>query len=176
MRRIRRHLTFANVASATALFVAISGAGAYASGLIGPRDIKDNAIRSRHVKNHSLKGKDLAIKTVVRVGGPAIPGLNGDGPGCVDGTPGGSKGVTGGATCGGGTGGEGTAAALCQRGERATGGGYRMDKRHALVTRSRPISSGAGTTPTGWEVSAVELTTNESERTNVTPYVICRSG
>jgi hypothetical protein len=40
MRRIRRHLTFANVASATALFIAISGAGAYAAGLIGPETSK----------------------------------------------------------------------------------------------------------------------------------------
>ena len=60
MRGIRRYLTFANVASAIALFVAISGVGADASGLIGPNDIRDNAIRSRHVKNHSLRGRDLA--------------------------------------------------------------------------------------------------------------------
>jgi hypothetical protein len=176
MHGIRRYLTFANVASAIALFVAISGVGAYASGLIGPNDIRDNAIRSRHVKNHSLKGKDLATKTVVRFGSPASPGLNGDGAGCVDGTPGGSQGVTGGATCGGGAGGAGIATARCHKGEHATGGGYQMDKRHALVTKSRPFPSAAGNTPTGWRVEAVELTTNESEKTTVTPYVICTNG
>ena len=58
MRRIRRHLSFANVAAAIALFVAISGAAAYATGKIGPRGIRNNAIRSRHVKNHSLTRKD----------------------------------------------------------------------------------------------------------------------
>jgi hypothetical protein len=54
---MRRHLTFANVAAATALFIAISGVTAYASGRIGPKDIRNNATRSRHVKNHSLKGE-----------------------------------------------------------------------------------------------------------------------
>jgi hypothetical protein len=60
MRRIRQHLTFANVVSVIALFVAIGGAGAYASGLIGPNDIRDNAVRSRHIKNHQVKPSDLA--------------------------------------------------------------------------------------------------------------------
>jgi hypothetical protein len=173
---MRRHLTFANVASAIALFVAISGVTAYASGRIGPKDIRDNAIRSRHVKNHSLKGKDLALKTVVRFGSPAVPGLNGDGNGCVDGTPGGSQGVTGGAACAGGVGGFGASIAQCKTGERATGGGYQMDKKHALVTKSMPTPSGSGRSPTGWKIRAIALTTNEGEKTSVTPYVVCRSG
>ena len=128
------------------------------------------------MKDHSLKGKDLATKTVVRFGSPAVPGLNGDGPGCVDGTPGGSKGVTGGTACGGGTGGAGTSTAECKSGERATGGGYEMDKRHALVTKSLPVPSGAGQKPTGWEIEAVELAPNESETTTVTAFVICTNG
>jgi hypothetical protein len=73
MRRIRRHLTFANVASAIALFVAISGGTAVAlsgtntvqSDDLGPGaqvkapDVADNAVNSADVVNESLTGADV---------------------------------------------------------------------------------------------------------------------
>jgi hypothetical protein len=73
MRRIRRHLTFANVASAIALFVAISGGTAVAlngtntvqSDDLGPGsqvkapDVAANAVGSSDVINESLTGQDV---------------------------------------------------------------------------------------------------------------------
>jgi hypothetical protein len=73
MRRIRRHLTFANVASAIALFVAVSGGTAVAlsgsntvqSDDLGPGaqvkqpDIADNAVNSADVVGGSLGLGDL---------------------------------------------------------------------------------------------------------------------
>jgi hypothetical protein len=64
MRRIRRHLTFANVASALALCVALGTGGAWAAATIGPGDIKDNAVRSRHIDNHAIHGPDIAGNAV----------------------------------------------------------------------------------------------------------------
>ena len=73
MRRIRRHLTFANVASAIALFIAISGGTAVAlngtntvqSDDLGPgaqvkaADVAANAINAQRVTDQSLTGYDI---------------------------------------------------------------------------------------------------------------------
>jgi len=50
MRRIRKHLTFANVVSMIALFVALGG-GAYALGRgeVKSRNIADDAVKARHI-------------------------------------------------------------------------------------------------------------------------------
>ncbi len=58
MRGLRRRLTFANVISITALFVALGG-GAYAAANIDSRDIVNDSIRSKDIKNAKLKGKDV---------------------------------------------------------------------------------------------------------------------
>jgi hypothetical protein len=74
MRRIRRHLTFANVASAIALFVALSGGTAVAlsgtdtvqSDDLGPGsqvtapDVAANAVNGTDVVNGSIAGADIA--------------------------------------------------------------------------------------------------------------------
>lgn len=55
---MRRHLTFANVCSALALFVAVSTGGAYAaSKLITGKQIKDRTITARDVKPRSLTAR-----------------------------------------------------------------------------------------------------------------------
>src|SRR4051794_7766924 len=73
MRRIRRHLTFANVASAIALFVALTGGTAVAlsgsntvqSDDLGPGaqvkapDVAAGAVGSAVVINESLTGQDI---------------------------------------------------------------------------------------------------------------------
>jgi hypothetical protein len=73
MRRIRRHLSFANVASAIALFVALGGGTAVAlngsntvqSDDLGPGaqvkapDVAANAVGSSDVVNESLTGQDI---------------------------------------------------------------------------------------------------------------------
>ena len=74
MRLVRQHLTFANVASALALFIAISGGTAVAlngadtvqSDDLGPgsqvkqADVADNAATGADVVNFDLTGADIA--------------------------------------------------------------------------------------------------------------------
>jgi hypothetical protein len=86
-----RHLSFANVASATALSLVLGGGVAVAAGLapnsVGSKqiksqavkssDIKKNAVKGKHIKNNTVTGKDVkesSLGTVpsvetVRVGG-----------------------------------------------------------------------------------------------------------
>jgi hypothetical protein len=57
-KRFRGRLTFANVVSLLALFVALGG-GAYAAAQLGSGAIKDNSIRGLDVRDGSLKGIDV---------------------------------------------------------------------------------------------------------------------
>lgn len=58
---LRKHLTFANVASALALFIALGGtAVALKANSVGSRQIKNDSIKGRDVGNGKLKGKDIA--------------------------------------------------------------------------------------------------------------------
>ena len=69
--RIRHGLTYANVLSTIALFVALGG-GAYAAARIGPDDIKRNAVRSKHIKKNQVGRKHLkrgAVSTPKLVAG-----------------------------------------------------------------------------------------------------------
>jgi hypothetical protein len=66
LRRIRRHLSFANVVSVVALFVALGG-GAYAAFHL-PR----NSVKSRHIKNGQVKRRDLAKPQSIRSAGLAV--------------------------------------------------------------------------------------------------------
>jgi hypothetical protein len=56
IQRIRARLSFANVVSVIALFVALSGAAYAADGLIVGQDIKDNTIKGKQVAEKTLKG------------------------------------------------------------------------------------------------------------------------
>jgi hypothetical protein len=63
MDRIRQHLTFANVASAIALFVALGGGTAVAltgSNTVFSDDVVDNQVYSVDVRNDTLSGGGLA--------------------------------------------------------------------------------------------------------------------
>lgn len=63
MHRISKRLSFANVISMVALFVALGGTGYAASTLaknsVGSKQIKSNAVTSSKVKNGSLLSKDF---------------------------------------------------------------------------------------------------------------------
>lgn len=63
MKQIRRRLTFANVVSCLALFVALGGASYAATQLpknsIGTKQLKKNAVTSAKVKNNSLQAADF---------------------------------------------------------------------------------------------------------------------
>jgi hypothetical protein len=60
MRRIRQHLTYANVTATIALFGVVAGGGAYAASKIGPQDIARNAVHSKHIKRSAVKRSKIA--------------------------------------------------------------------------------------------------------------------
>ena len=59
LKRISPHLTYTN-AMVTLLAFVVLGGGAWAAATIGANDIKDNAIRSRHIKDGQVEVADLA--------------------------------------------------------------------------------------------------------------------
>ena len=61
--RTPRHLSFANVVSLLALFVALGGT-VYAAATIGAGDIKRNAVRAKHIKSGNVKRADIANNAV----------------------------------------------------------------------------------------------------------------
>ena len=61
--KLRQPLTYANVTATLALFVALGGSS-YAALRIGSREIVDNSIRGRDVRNRSLTRHDLARNTL----------------------------------------------------------------------------------------------------------------
>jgi hypothetical protein len=63
LKKLRQHLTYANVTATLALFVALGGSS-YAALRVGSREIADNSVRGRDVKNHSLTRQDLARNTL----------------------------------------------------------------------------------------------------------------
>ena len=60
-----------------ALVCAVGTGGAYAADLIGPDDIRKNAVRSKHVKADALSGKDIDESTLNLGGGTGPPGPQG---------------------------------------------------------------------------------------------------
>jgi hypothetical protein len=63
LRRLRPRSVY-DVMTAVAFFIAIGGGGAYAAATIGAADIKDNAIRSRHILDQGVTTRDLAANSV----------------------------------------------------------------------------------------------------------------
>lgn len=58
--KIRDHVSYANVAATLALVVSLGTGGAYAASQIGSNDIKDEAIRSKHLKDRkAVKARDV---------------------------------------------------------------------------------------------------------------------
>src|SRR6476620_11618588 len=66
--RVRRRLTFANVVSLIALFVALGGTGLAATQLgknsVGTKQLKKNAVTGAKVKGDSLTGSDINEATL----------------------------------------------------------------------------------------------------------------
>jgi hypothetical protein len=87
MGRLRRHLSFANVTSLLALFVALGGTS-YAALTITSRDVKNNSLTSADIRNGTLLQKDFK-RGQLRAGAPAAPGPAGPSG------PQGAKGETG---------------------------------------------------------------------------------
>lgn len=62
LRKLRPRSAY-DVVALLALFVALGGT-TYAAATIGAGDIKDNAVRSRHIKDAQVKNSDLAANSV----------------------------------------------------------------------------------------------------------------
>ena len=58
MKRIRPHLTYANVMATLALFVALGGSS-YAALQIRSSDVVNNSLRSKDIRNNELTGRDM---------------------------------------------------------------------------------------------------------------------
>ncbi|MBX5441219.1 MAG: hypothetical protein IRZ32_06785 [Solirubrobacteraceae bacterium] len=56
MRKLRPRLTYANVASSLALFLAVSGGTAIAAATIGTKDIKNGAVTTSKIANGAVTG------------------------------------------------------------------------------------------------------------------------
>jgi hypothetical protein len=70
-RKLRGHLSYANVVASIALFVALGGASYAAITLprnsVGPKQIKKNAVTGKKVKNRSLSGADIDLSKLGKV-------------------------------------------------------------------------------------------------------------
>lgn len=94
MTRLAKKLTFANVMSVTAVFIALGGSAIAVTQLpkdsVGAKQIKDGAVRSAEVKDFSLQASDFAKGTLPTgaVGPKGEPGQQGSqGPAGAPGTP-----------------------------------------------------------------------------------------
>jgi hypothetical protein len=177
LRRARARLSYANVIATLALFIALGGSSYAALQLpknsIGAKQIKANAVTSSEVKAGSLLASDL--KASART---SLRGQQG---------PKGDKGANGatnvvmrqGATVTVTAGAFSAAAASCNAGERATGGGVYNEANVSViaVTSSYPTPNpasrpptGNGQVPTGWRVW---VKNNGTDPYQVEAYVIC---
>ena len=83
MKNLRKRLSFANVTSMLALFVALGGTTAWAVATIGADDIKRNAVRASHIKAGNVKRADIAANAV---NGPRLANGSVASPDLADGT------------------------------------------------------------------------------------------
>jgi hypothetical protein len=174
---MRPRLTFANVMSVIAVFIALGGASYAAFKLpknsVGSKQLRKNAVNSAKVKNNSLRAVDFKAGQLL-AGATGPPGPSGatnvvmrTGPDfTVD-----RNEFEGGK-------------ANCQPGERATGGGAltgNVKFRNIVSSFPTPNPNEEfpenGVTPTGWRVwvSDPDIGISEAPETLVTPYVICAS-
>jgi hypothetical protein len=197
---LRPRLTFANVISVMALFVALGGSS-YAvvhlsKGQVKTKHIAKNAVTTKKVKDGSLLGKDFkAGELPAGQQGPAGPqgpqgdagtqGLKGDTG--AQGTPG-QNGATNVVVRQGG--GHGlninlavnskvpfNVTASCLAGERATGGGFKMSGNiTAEDIKVDGPSQGNNATPTAWNIEGTMRTTSAASADSwVHAYVVCAS-
>ena len=63
LRSIRDRLTYANVMSTLAVFIALGGSS-YAALKVGSKEINDGAVRSVDLRNNDVRGKDVRNGTL----------------------------------------------------------------------------------------------------------------
>jgi hypothetical protein len=68
MKRLRAHLSYANVTATIALFIALGGTSYAVTQLprnsVGPTQIKSSAVRSAEIKNGAVRSRDIADRSV----------------------------------------------------------------------------------------------------------------
>ena len=186
MRLFRRRLTFANVTSLIALFVALGGTS-YAALTITGKNVKNSSLTGADIKNSSLSTKDVKNGSLLSQdfkAGQLPQGPKGDkgdkGDTGLQGPPGtnGTNGATN-VTVRQGTlisvanGATGSVTASCLAGERATGGGSSVSGSTGWsVIDSFPTPGTTGSTPTGWRVDAHNGTGSAN---NLVAIVVCAS-
>lgn len=70
-----RRLSYSNVAATLALLLAVSGGVVYAANRIGAKQIRRNAVRSKHIKNGQVRGRDVRESSLASV--PAADSVGG---------------------------------------------------------------------------------------------------
>src|SRR5687767_13114463 len=65
MRSLRRRLSYANVMSTIAVFLAVATGGAYAANTIGSGDVIDNSLLSQDLKDGEVKAGDIGVNQVL---------------------------------------------------------------------------------------------------------------
>lgn len=82
MKRIRQHLTYANVVSSLALFLVLSGGAAYAAKKIGSHELRGGSVTTAKIKRNAItrsKIKAAAISTAKIAKGAVTNGRLADG-------------------------------------------------------------------------------------------------
>jgi hypothetical protein len=166
LSKLRAKLSFANVVSLAALFVALGGT-AYATGLITGEDIQDGTIHSRDLTNDTIRGHDIRNDTIQSRdiqngslrkhdfkpgqfpqgggGGKLTVRVNSDG---LRATCSNDAGTTCEAA-------KQTLRATCKAGERATGGGWKGEiSGNDTLAENRPDPESG--TPTAWQVTVTK--------------------
>lgn len=187
--RIAPHVTFANAASALALFVALGGT-AYATielpkNSVGPAQLQKDAITSRNIKDGTLKAIDFKRRLLPR--GPIGPRGPAGPPGVVDTSQFYSKTqadarylrgtltvVATGTINGSGF---GSATATCPTGYQAIGGGVEPENvAQMYVSSSQPIidskvlgglTDGQHAPATAWRADVVDTTGPSARKVKV---------
>lgn len=93
MRRIRDHMTYANVMATLAVFIALGGTSyAVATGSVGSREIENDSIRSKDIRNDDVRSQDVQNRSLLtkdfkadqlpagprgRRGAQGVPGISG---------------------------------------------------------------------------------------------------
>jgi hypothetical protein len=160
-----RGLNYANVTATLALFVALGTGGAYAVTLIGADNIKDNAVRTRHLKGGAVHNSDIATGAV---GGAKVKDGSIRAADLADGVlpdvlirEGATQQISANMV--------GSAYAYCGPGEIATGGGS-STQIDVPILASRPVPIAPDVHATGWE-TLVKNTTASSKA--VKAFVMC---
>lgn len=176
---ITKRLSYGNVMSTLALFVALGGVSYAATSLpvnsVGREQLKANAVVGSKVQDRSLRASDFAVGQlpsgpIGHTGQPGPPGPKGDpgtnGTNGKDGTNAATNVVVRSLYLATGAG-----QVNCNAGERAIGGGVTGDASGYYVNMSEPAPNSG--TPTGWKGRI--LLTSTATPGSGTVYVVCAS-